>query len=199
MFWFFRDKGMWAVLGEEILRGLMNRHLEKISFWSAGCASGEEVYSLKILWDTLLLTDRPSPVLSITATDVNPVCLKRAKDGVYPLSSLKEVPERLLSKYFQFQEKGKCYSINASLKNGISWRMHNLLTDIPESGFHIIFLRNNLLTYYVDEVKQPVMKKLLTRLRPGGFLIIGSHEKLPFETFGLSQYRAFPYIFKKQV
>lgn len=41
---FFRDKGMWAVLGEEILRGLMNTHLEKISIWSAGCASGEEVY-----------------------------------------------------------------------------------------------------------------------------------------------------------
>lgn len=77
--------------------------------------------------------------------------------------------------------------------------MHNLLTDIPESGFHIIFLRNNLLTYYVNKVKQPVMKNLLTRLCPGGFLIIGSHEKLPFETFGLSQYRAFSYIFKKQV
>ena len=138
---FFRDKGMWEALGKEILPGLLKAHAEKISIWSAGCASGEEVYSLKILWDTLIFPNTPSPELSITATDMNPIYLKRARDGIYPLSSLKEVPENFLSKYFKPEGGGKRYSLKASLRNGISWQMHNLLSCIPESEFQIIFLR----------------------------------------------------------
>jgi len=195
---FFRDKGMWETLRKEILPGLLKTHVEKISIWSAGCASGEEVYSLKILWDTLIFPNTPSPELSTTATDMNPIHLKRARDGIYRLSSLKEVPEHFLSKYFKPEEEGKLYSIKASLKNGVSWQIHNLLSDIPESKFQIIFVRNNLLTYYEDEVKKPALKNLLTHLCPGGFLIIGSHEKLPFETSELRHYGAFSYIFKKQ-
>ncbi|MBL7203393.1 MAG: hypothetical protein ISS63_03535 [Desulfobacteraceae bacterium] len=195
---FFRDKGMWEALRKEILPGLIKTHVEKISIWSAGCASGEEVYSLKILWDTLIFPNTPLPELSITATDMNPIYLKRARDGIYPLSSLKEVPEHFLSKYFKPEGGGKRYSLKASLRNGISWQIHNLLFSIPESKFQIIFLRNNLLTYYEDEVKESALKNLLTHLCPSGFLIIGSHEKLPFETSELHHYGAFSYIFKKQ-
>lgn len=194
---FFRDKGMWEALRKEILPGLIKTHVKKISILSAGCASGEEVYSLKILWDTLILPDMPSPELSITATDMNTICLKRARDGIYPLSSLKEVPEQLLSSYFKPEGGGKRYSLKASMRNGISWQMHNLLSFISESKFQIIFLRNNLLTYYEDKVKKSALKKLLTYLCPRGFLIIGSHEKLPFETSELRHYGAFSYIFKK--
>ena len=138
---FFRDKGMWEALRKEILPGLIKTHVEKISIWSAGCASGEEVYSLRILWDTMIFPSTPSPELSITATDMNPIYLKRATDGIYPLSSLKEVPEHFLSNYFKPEGGGKRCSLKASLRNGISWQMRNFLSDIPESIFQISSVR----------------------------------------------------------
>ena len=195
---FFRDKGMWELLMAEILPRLIEKNPEKISVWSAGCASGEEVYSLKILLDPVLSSNGISPELIITATDMNSIYLERARTGLYPGSSLKEIPEGLRSNYFHPEEGDKYYRIKESLKKGLTWRVHNLVSGTLETQFQIIFLRNNLLTYYQDEVKRAALKRVLTCLRPGGFLIIGSHETLPLETPELYHYRPLSYIFRKR-
>jgi chemotaxis methyl-accepting protein methylase len=194
---FFRDKRLWDHLRDEMLPGLIEKYAEKILVWSAGCASGEEVYSLKILWSALESSERRSPVLDLTATDMNPITLERAQNGIYPVSSLKEVPEEMRSQYFYSAEEGKKYRIKEALKKGLTWRLHNLLSDIPKSQFQLIFLRNNLLTYYQDETKKAALKKVLNCLSAGGFLIIGSHERLPFETPELHAHGSLSYIFKK--
>lgn len=194
---FFRDKGMWEFLLAEILPGLIEENPEKISVWSAGCASGEEVYSLKIISDPVLSSNGPSPELIITATDMNPLYLERARTGLYPESSLKEIPEGLRSNYFHPKEGGKYYRIKDLLKRGLIWRVHNFLSSTLEARFQIIFLRNNLLTYYQDEIKRAALKRMLASLCPGGFLIIGSHETLPFETPELYNYGSLSYIFRK--
>ena len=195
---FFRDKALWEILQEKILPGLIREQTEKIPVWSAGCASGEEVYSLKIIYESLHTSDYHSPKLMITATDMNPACLERARDGSYPASSLKELPERFRSMYFESKTGKKGYNIKAFLKKDIIWRTHNLLGGIPGSRFQIIFLRNCLLTYYHDEIKISALKKVLTCLAPGGFLIIGSHEILPFETSELHHYGPLSYVFNRQ-
>ena len=100
---FFRDRKLWENLQKDILPVLVETHNEKIKVWSAGCASGEEVYSLKIL-DVLEASAGRIPYLEVLATDMNPDYLERARAGVYPLSSLKEVPEQLGSVYFQVIE-----------------------------------------------------------------------------------------------
>jgi len=195
---FFRDKKLWDLLLDEMLPGLIEQHPEKIMVWSAGCACGEEAYSLNILWDALESSDARSPVLDITATDMNPITLKRARDGIYPVSSLKEVPEEMRARYFHPEEVGKNYRIKESLKKGLHWRVHNLLSGTLESPFQIILMRNNLLTYYHDAIKRAALKNVLCCLGSGGFLIIGSHERLPFEVSELHDYGSLSYIFQKR-
>jgi len=194
---FFRDRKLWQILQMEILPGLIETHRQKIFVWSAGCASGEEVYSLKILWDDLNASIPQLPELEITATDLNPVYLERGMAGVYPSSSLKEVPEQIRSAYFRAQGKG-LYALTPSLQKGIIWQTQHLLSDPPGSLFHLIFLRNNLLTYYQDGFKKPAFSKVINQLSANGFLIIGSHERLPFERTDLVPYGSLSYVFKKR-
>jgi len=194
---FFRDRKLWEVLQTEILPGLIEKPVEKIRVWSAGCASGEEVYSLKILWDGLAASNPHLPEFEITATDINPIYLKRARAGVYQSSSLKEVPEGFRSVYFEAQADGKLYAVRTSMKKGVIWQIRHLLSDPPDAQFDLIFLRNNLLTYYLDKFKKPALGKVISHLSAGGFLIIGSHEKLPSNGFGLFPTGSLSYVLKK--
>jgi chemotaxis protein methyltransferase CheR len=194
---FFRDRRLWHFLEKDMLPELIEKRIEKISVWSAGCASGEEVYSLKILWDRLEASNSHLPKLEITATDMNPAYLERAKAGVYTSSSLKEVPEIFRSVYFMAQTGTKLYTIRDSMRSGVLWQVGQLLSDQPASKFDLIFLRNSLLTYYVDEVKKPALEKVISHLFKGGFLITGSHEMLPSNGLGLFPTGSLPYILKK--
>ena len=193
---FFRDRALWETLENEILPEIIRRNKERVKFWFAGCACGEEVFSFTILWDRLKNRFHVLPELEVLATDMNTLYLKRAQLGVFSLSGLKEVPADVRSKYFKRQGKAKQYKIASSLETGVSWKLHHLLHDPPDGNFHLIFLRNNLLTYYEKALKTPAFQKVVDCLVPGGFLIIGSHEKLPFETHDLLPYRGFSYIFR---
>jgi len=195
---FFRDRKLWEVLEKEILPQLIEEQKEKVSAWSAGCACGEEVYSLKILWDRLGISIVHQPLLEITATDMNPDCLNRARSAAYPSSSLKELPLQLRSLYFQEDSDRDLYKAKTCLKNGILWKNHNLRSYPPGSDFHLVFLRNNLLTYYKNGFKKESFEKVVDCLSDGGILIIGIHEELPCKTSRLIHYGSFPYIFKKR-
>ena len=194
---FFRDRKFWETLEKELLPEFFKKNSDRIKVWSAGCACGEEVYSLKIVWDCAKKTVVRPPKLEIIATDMNPTYLDRARAGIYSSSSLKEVTEEFQLKYFQ-QKRGKnLYMIRPVLGEGVSWKIHHLLSDPPGSGFDIIFLRNNVLTYYNNRLKNKAFKNVLAALAPFGLLIIGSHESLPFETADLTRVAPFPYVFRK--
>ena len=193
---FFRDRALWETLENQILPEIIHRNRERVKFWFAGCACGEEVFSFTILWDQLRDRFQALPELKVLATDMNLLYLERAQLGVFSLSSLKEVPAEMRSKYFKRQKKTKQYKIASSLERGISWRLHHLLHDPPDRNFHLIFLRNNLLTYYQEALKKPAFQKVVDCLVPDGLLIIGSHEKIPLETNDLIPYRGHSYIFQ---
>jgi chemotaxis protein methyltransferase CheR len=91
---FFRDRALWQGFKENILPEFMNVDREKIKFWSAGCACGEEVYSFKIIWTLLIDSYLHVPDLEVLATDINPIYLDRARSGIYPPSSLKKQQKR---------------------------------------------------------------------------------------------------------
>jgi chemotaxis protein methyltransferase CheR len=193
---FFRDRLVWKNIHSKILPKLFKRDDRKIKVWSAGCASGEEVYSMKIVWDRFIRYFEHPKSLEIIATDVNPICIERAIAGVYPVSSLKEVSDEIRSIYFKVKGTGNLFEIEPSLKHDIVWKIHDLLFDPPGSHFHMIFLRNNLLTYYEEEVRAEALKKITNNLSEHGFLIIGSHEDLPDGNLHLSPFA--PSIFLKQ-
>jgi len=194
---FFRDRSLWQTLKNQVLPMMITKDTEKIKVWSAGCACGEEAYSFKIVWDKLRGAFERFPELELWATDMNPEVIDKARAGVYSLSSLKELPEGLRVSYFNPAEESYL-TISDSLKKGILWKLHNLLSDDPpQKDFQIIFLRNNLLTYYKKTVQKPVFRRVLDSLAAGGFLIIGAHEKLPSESLELFPSRHPPNIFQK--
>ena len=195
---FFRDRGFWETLEKKILPDLLTIGKKSLRVWSAGCACGEEVYSFQIVWDRLKETKDPLPELKITATDLNPVYIDRARAGVYHFSSLKEVNEEVRFRYFDMNSRKTLFSIKPMFKNNITWAQHQLLSSPPALNFHIIFLRNNLLTYYQEHLKIPAFNKVLESLNPDGIIVIGSHERLPFYPPDLTPLKPFSYVLKKQ-
>jgi len=195
---FFRDRHLWDILEGRILPALVENQPHELFAWSAGCACGEEVYSLKIVWDRLHLNHAPLPKLKITATDLNPAYIQKAETGIYTPGSLKGLPADLKSDYFEPIPGQRRLAIKKFLKNHIDWKVRHLLNDPPERPFQIIFLRNNLLTYYQAHLKRKAFEKILHALTAPGVLIIGSHEALPYLPPDMQPFPGYSYIFLKK-
>lgn len=195
---FFRDRALWQALEDQILPTIINENRKGVKAWSAGCACGEEVYTLKILWHAMSGRFQCLPELEIWATDMNPVYLNKARAGIYPPSSLKETPHEFRALYFKPGPEEQTYAVVERLKKGIKWREFHLLFDPPVSNFQVVFLRNSLLTYYEDKLKVPAFQKVLNSLARGGFLIIGSQENIPSGVRGLLPLVQHPCIFQKK-
>lgn len=188
---FFRDRCLWQCLQEDLLPDLIQRFDAPIRAWSAGCACGEEPYSLAIVW-SLMGAWLP---LEILATDTRKVCLDRGKAGNYSPSSLKEVPEEIRSALFTGRRSGREFSILKEKLPAIQWRRHHLLAPPPPGPFHIIFLRNNLLTYYQGAPLKNALEEITSVLTPGGWLVVGSHEKPPAISSPLVPHHRCPWTF----
>jgi chemotaxis methyl-accepting protein methylase len=163
-----------------------------VRLWSAGCACGEEAYGLAILWASL----PAAPRLELLATDVQSDCLDRARKGVYNLSSLKEMPGDLRDRYFCPLRGGRQFYIQQKCLPPIRWQEHNLFHAPPQGPFHMILLRNNLLTYHSGARLAAALERILSELVPGGYLIVGTHERLPPLAVRLRQDPNWPHVFK---
>jgi chemotaxis protein methyltransferase CheR len=173
---FMRDRPFWDALQGEWLPGMHRRYGPRLQAWSAGCACGEEAYSL-------MIAARETPVgvlpMDITATDLNPACLAKARAGVYPASSFREMPADLLSRYFRPLRRGRRYRICPDLIESITWCHRRTESPWPGRIYDLILLRNSVLTYYEAPQQTRVLVKVMACLRSGGMLVIGSREKLP--------------------
>jgi chemotaxis protein methyltransferase CheR len=194
---FFRDRQLWALLKAEVLPNLIALGRKQLRIWSAGCASGEEAYSFQILYDQMKRTLSDVPRCEILATDMNPEYLKRAKTACYAASSLKEIGEEIRGLYFEKNSFGGGFTLKPRYKEHICWKQHHLLDRPPGGKYELIFLRNNLLTYYEITYQKRALENIVPRLSEGGFLIIGSHEKLPEGRFDLCPFDPLKYVFKK--
>lgn len=195
---FFRDQNLWRALKEKIIPEVAAGRSETIHAWSAGCALGQEAYSLAIEWDMLKEKLSGQPELLIRATDINPDYIGKAMAGVYRRSSLKGLSDEIKSVYFHACENRGDYCVADHLKEYITWEVHDLLKEPPpEERFQIIFLRNSLFTYYLEESIPLILPSILDSLDDGGFFIIGSRERLPFRMHTLSPFKDSSYIFQK--
>lgn len=194
---FFRDHHLWHILEEHLVPELLARKTASLRVWSAGCAGGEEAYSFKILWHELNERCTALPDLVLVATDINPEYLERARTGIYPASSLREVSRERRLRYFEPVTDGRYYAVREFVKEAIDWKEHDLFSHPPGLEFDIIFLRNNVLTYYEPDLQAEALKQILGNLAPGGYLIIGSHEQLPFQPADLLPLPELTYVFKK--
>jgi chemotaxis methyl-accepting protein methylase len=196
---FFRDGKLWQALEEEILPFIMETEKKILRVWSAGCASGEEVYSFKIVWDGFTGKCVRAPDLGITATDIHPDYIERARAAIYAKSSLKEVPPDIREYYFNIRKRGRQFGVKPFLKKDIDWKVQDIFTDPPGPAFDIIFLRNNLLTYFEEHKKKEGLDKITRALAPDGWLIVGSHEKMPPGTENFKRHNSIPWAYRQEV
>lgn len=177
----FRDPAVYQTIREKVVPCLATYPFIKI--WHAGCATGEEAYSLAILLTEEGLYDRTT----IYATDFNEQALSICKEGIYPLGKLQEYSRNYLkgggaasfSDYYHAQYNSAIMA--SSLKRNITFARHNLVTDQVFGEMHLILCRNVLI--YFDHVLQDRALQLFDEsLVHNGFLCLGSHESLQFSS-----------------
>jgi chemotaxis protein methyltransferase CheR len=190
---FFRDRQLWHHLGESLLPHLIEAFNAPVCLWSAGCACGEEAYSLAILWAQL----PAAPRLELLATDMQPECLNRAKAGIYPRSSLKALSGDLRERHFRVRKGGRQFCIQPKSLPPIQWQVHNLFEPPPPGSFHLILLRNNLLTYHRGARLATALERIAAVMVPDGYLIVGTHEHLPPLALNLRQDPHCPWVYKR--
>jgi chemotaxis protein methyltransferase CheR len=177
---FYRDRGVFRVLGERILPQLAQQaenEEREVACWSAGCASGEEIYTLRILWDLTLADAHPNVVLALLGTDVDDAVLARASAGCYQRSSLKEMPSGWTERCFERQ--GDLLCVKPAHRQSVSFLCQDIRRDMPKGPFDLVLCRNVVLTYFAPPLQMHVMRNIAARLRCGGYLVIGAHESLP--------------------
>jgi len=173
----FRDPAFYNKLNTDILPYLQS--FQRIKIWSAGCSTGEEVYSLAILLKENKLSDRAF----IYGTDINNKVLDIAKKGIYPLKKFKEYSDNFnaynskesLSNYYT--AKYDAAIINHDLRQNILFSTHNLATDQVFNEFHLITCRN-VLIYFDLELQERVINLFYESLALFGFLCLGTKETI---------------------
>lgn len=175
----FRDPSFYKNVREEIIPILKTYPFIKI--WHAGCSSGEEVYSMAILLMEEGLYNRTQ----IYATDFNHQILRKAKEGIYPISKIKEFTANYQksggTKSFSdyYMAKYESVMFNSELKKNIVFADHNLVTDKTFAEVHMIICRN-VLIYFNKDLQNQVLKLFTSSLLPGGYLCLGTKETIRF-------------------
>jgi len=197
---FFRDRGVFTFLEQTVLPVLAHQALAagetRLRIWSAGCACGEEPYSLALLWRLRLTRVYPALDLQILASDIDEAVLRRAREGCYDASSLRGLPSGW--RKLVFTECAGRFCLRPEFRPQVSWRIHDIRADVPDGWFHLILCRNLAFTYF-DPWQQRRIASLLHRaLKPGGALVVGAHEQLPDSFAGLVRWTGGSCIYRKQ-
>jgi chemotaxis protein methyltransferase CheR len=195
---FCRDRGVFERLGREVLPALAAEALARggrlVRCWSAGCASGEEAYSLRLVWREEVQPAFPAAELSILGTDAEPAMIERAEAACYGAGSLKDLPPKWRHRAFDRDDADFC--LRPELKQGVVFRLHDIREEQPEGPFDLILCRNLAFTYFEDGLQAVVLERIDRRLRAGGYLVIGSHERLPADAPGYARLNGLP-IYRK--
>ena len=178
---FYRDKRVFTELTDRVLPQLAQRLSDtgrtELRAWSIGSASGEEAYSLAIVWHHLLAPRFPRLELHILGTEIDARLIERAQRACYAFGTLKNLPPALREAAFHPEQDEYC--LEPRYRQHIEFRQQDIRTDLPDAHFDLIFCRNLVFTYYDEPRQRRDLPRILSRLRPGGWLILGVREKLP--------------------
>jgi len=172
---FFRDKQVWQFFSHKVIPNLLKviSPTDTIRIWSCGCASGEEPYSLAIMFMEALKNNEHK--FKILATDININSLRKARSGIYNKDNLKNLDTKLITKYFKKMENDK-FQINEKIKNLVSFNLGDITT-FPATYIDVVFCRN-LLIYYGKDAQDLIFKKFYTVLKQNRYLVLGMDETL---------------------
>lgn len=194
----FRDPAFFQTFRKDVVP-LLREH-ERLRIWNAGCATGEEVYSMAILLEEEGLLERTI----IYATDMSRAAIALSRDGRFPLRRMQSYTKNYLQaggsrEFSAYYTTDHVYArFLPSLKNHMVFAQHNLATDGSINEFHVILCRN-VLIYFNPELQSRVHSIMNESLAPGGFLALGSKESLltPHRS-GFTEFNSEHRIFQKK-
>ncbi len=174
---FFRDAEVWTTLREEVLPTLFAAHPEggTLRAWVPACSTGEEAYTLAMVFSEALDRLPPTPrySLRIFATDIDGSAIERARAGVYPLGIAADVRPERLNRFFV--RTATHYEVSKHLRQMVVFAPHDIIGEPPFTRLDIVTCRN-LLIYLEPELQQRILPLLHYALRPGGILVLGIAE-----------------------
>jgi two-component system CheB/CheR fusion protein len=186
---FFRDPESWHYLAETILPQIVDHKGdgEEIRVWSAGCASGEEPYTIALLLAEQLGREAYRERVKIYATDVDEEALTWARQASYTPERMEPIPEDLRERYFE--QVGGSYVLDNDLRRGVVFGRHDLVQDAPISRLDLLVCRNTLI-YFSGETQRHVLARFHFALKDEGYLYLGNAELMLtqahlFESTGL--------------
>jgi len=174
---FFRDPETWTYLQREVMPDLIanaDNHRD-IRVWSAGCASGEEAYSLAIAFAEALGIEETAKRVKIYGTDVDEDALRDARTGIYTPKALEPISPDLRDKYFE--KNGAQFAFRPDLRRRVIFGRHDITRDAPISRLDLLVCRNTLM-YFNVEAQAQVIDRFHFALREGGELFLGKAEML---------------------
>ncbi|HUT09040.1 MAG TPA: CheR family methyltransferase [Thermoguttaceae bacterium] len=178
---FYRDRGVFDHLGDpllgELARAVHARGESEVPAWCAGCASGEEPYTLAILWGTVVRPRFPELRLRLLATDADEQMLQRARRAVYAASSLKDVPREWLDT--AFARDAEEYVLRPEFRDAVEFRLQDIRAEMPEGPFRLVLCRHLAFTYFDEDLQRTILRRIAERLLPDGLLMAGKQEPLP--------------------
>ena len=167
-----------------VLPKIINRSENKlIKIWSAGCATGQEAYSLAIMFQEAAINK--NVMFKVIGTDMNKVAVNIAKTGIYELKSLKNIPKTAISKYFNKLDD-QLYQVKDEIKNLVEFNISDLGSQLI-NNLDVIVCRN-LLIYYSKEAQELLFRKFHHSLNNEGFMILGLDETL-IGTIGINLFK----------
>ncbi len=174
---FFRDIEAFGELNgvlETILRE--KQHGENVRVWVPGCATGEEAYSIAILFDRLLKEAGQQLNIQIFATDIDPKALKKARKGIYKAAAVEELPDDMLEHYFIENEQGD-FELSAAIRRMVLFSKHDIISNPPFLKLDLISCRN-LLIYFTQELQERIFPVFHFALNSTGILFLGKSESI---------------------
>ena len=188
---FFRDPAAWEIIRDQVVPSILagKAPADLIRVWSAGCASGEEAYSIAMLLAEGLGREAYRDRVKIYATDVDDEALSVARHATYTAAQVEGVPTDLLGRYFE-QIDG-AHVFRHDLRRQVIFGRHDLISDAPISRIDLLLCRNTLM-YFNAETQARVLARLHFALNDGGYLFLGRAETLmahglPFQPVDLKR------------
>lgn len=205
---FNRDRGVFDALFEDVMPGLAERadaERRALRVWSAGCASGEEPYTIAIRWRweraLAVAGEVPDVELEVIGTDIESHMIARARWAVYPRSTLRELPDRLVEQAFEPVEDSDSdgdegeesedekdeddkddkdqWRLRTEWRRGVTFQVQDLRETTPAGPFDVIACRNTAYMYFDAAERRRTTRRLVNVLRPGGVLLVGNHDCEP--------------------
>jgi chemotaxis protein methyltransferase CheR len=175
--YFFREDNHFTALSRSILPELL-RAGGRIRIWSAGCSTGEEVYTLRIVADEAVRVAGTGSSIEIVGTDISTTVIARAREGIYRDRSLRLVPAQMLSRYFLPLDDGS-FQVSPEARARVEFKVHNLFVDPPPGDRITIIFCRNVMIYFDKPTQAKLVDGVFARaIHPDGYLFIGHSESL---------------------